>query len=288
MAPLITRDVLIPLAPDQAVNAGWPAETGARPWAVTWHWTVTWDLALCTRLLGGPDADRKGVTSAHYGVGRSLAEGVDRYVALENRSWHAGKNQKVRWDGDPFTAAADKGARTTVGVETVTIGYAREGFPAEDDWIVADTPEGKRYTVQPWTEEQVELMIAVGREIVARWPHIGIRHHHGHHDLCPTYKQDVVGFPFARVLRGIYDDPAVPDVWGPLWTVRQRQRVLEALGFDPQGVDDRWGPNTRGALESLQEANGLAVNGFWTTFVNWHVHDLLAAAGQDLASVAGD
>src|SRR5690606_33010214 len=120
----------------QAVGRGWLAATDYKPMGVTWHWTVTRDLALCRRILGGANPTRKGVASAHYGVGRTYAEGVDRYVSLENRSWHAGMNQTLRWDG----AASNnntKGARATVGVETVNIGYAREGFPAGPDWIEA-------------------------------------------------------------------------------------------------------------------------------------------------------
>lgn len=86
----------IPLEEGQAVSPGWTAATGHRPVAVTWHWTATWDLAKCGRLLGGADALRRGLASAHYAVGRSFAEGVHRYVSLEDRSWHAGKNQTVR------------------------------------------------------------------------------------------------------------------------------------------------------------------------------------------------
>ncbi|HEX8831243.1 MAG TPA: hypothetical protein VF705_08770, partial [Longimicrobium sp.] len=85
--PFRTSDAaLIPLEDGQAVSAGWPESIGAHPLGVTWHWTVTWDLELCRRLLGGRNAERRGEASAHYGVGRSYAEGVDRYVSLENRS----------------------------------------------------------------------------------------------------------------------------------------------------------------------------------------------------------
>ncbi|MCP4654054.1 MAG: hypothetical protein GY856_01415, partial [bacterium] len=219
---------LIPLEDGHAVDLGWTTATGGQAVAVTWHWTATRDLATCSKLLGGANASRKGMASAHYGIGRTFAEGVDRYVALENRSWHAGKNQTLRWDGQALETQALKGARTAIGVETVNIGYARDApdrVDAQDDWIEVSSPAGKPMLVEPWTEEQITMMIAVGKEIVTRWPEIGVRDHHGHHDLCPGYKLDVSGFPFARVLRGIYDEPSIPDVWDPLRTVRQRQRV---------------------------------------------------------------
>ena len=116
--------------------------------------------------------------------------------------------------------------------------------------------------VEPWTDEQVEMMIAVGRQIVERWPNIGPRDHHGHHDLCPLYKLDPCGFPFARVLRGIYNDPTLPDVWTPFLTVSQRQRAMVALGEGPLEEDGRrWGQSSAAALRRLQGRLGMVVNG---------------------------
>ena len=279
---------MIPVEPGQSVDSGWTAPTSHRPMGITWHWTASLDLARCDQLLGGANAERRGVASAHYGIGRSFAEGVHRYVSLENRSWHAGKNQLLRWDGGPYDQPAWKGARTTVGVETVNIGYARSGYPSEGDWILAWSPNGRQaMRVQPWTEEQMEMMVAVGREILERWPHIGPRDHHGHHDLCPTYKVDVSGFPFADLLRQLYDDPTLPDVWTPFWTLRGRFRALLALGEDLAGEEQvgRWGPASEAALRRVQQRGGLVENGYWTTFVNWHLHDLFAEQGRTLAEV---
>jgi N-acetyl-anhydromuramyl-L-alanine amidase AmpD len=280
---------LIPLEAGQAVSRGWTAATGHRPVAVTWHWTATWDLAPATALLGGPEPLRKGQASAHYGVGRSFAEGVHRYVSLENRSWHAGKNQTLRWDGRPLDDPDYRDSRTSVGVETVNVGYAREGVPPEDDWLRADSPDGRRRMwIQPWTEEQVEMMIAVGRGIVDRWPGIGPEAHHGHHDVCPGYKVDVAAFPFARVLRGIYDDPTIPDVWSSLWTVGERRRALAALGYldaatgDASDSADRWDRAADAALRRFQAENGLVADGMWTVFVNRAVHRLAVERGQRL------
>ncbi len=273
----------IPFGKEHAVSRGWTKATGGRPMGVTWHWTATRDLATCDRLLGGRAPERKGEASAHYAVGRSFAEGVSRYVSLADRSWHAGVEQKLRWDGRPSTART-KGARACIGVETVTIGYARAGVPAGSDWIEAATPDGRHaFRVEPWTEEQIAMMAAVGREIVARWPKIGPRDHHGHHDLCPAYKQDVLGFPFARVLRAIYGDPEIPDVWSDVWMPEGRQRTLARLGFDPGPTDGVWGPRSDAALRAFQTAADLEVNGWWTTWVSWAAHDSGADSGRGTA-----
>jgi N-acetyl-anhydromuramyl-L-alanine amidase AmpD len=238
-------------------------------------------------VLGGANAERKGEASAHYGIGRSFDEGVDRYVSLENRSWHAGINQLYRWDGKALEDPNYKGSRSTIGIETVHMGHATPTFPAQPEWTEAASPSGRKMRIQPWTEEQVEMMIDVGKEIIDRWPHIGPRDHHGHHDLCPTYKVDVAGFPFARVLRGIYDDPSIPDVWTPLWRTKQRQKALVALGHDlsPWGADGDWGQVSDHALRAFQRNNGMVTDGLWTTFTNWKVHDLLRARGLELAGV---
>lgn len=277
----INTSCRIPLQSGHAISRGWTKATGGEPKGVTWHWTATYDLAACDRLLGGPDARRRGEASAHFAVGRSYEEGVSRYVSLSNRSWHAGKNQKLRWDGQPSTEST-KGARACIGVETVTIGYERKGVRAGPDWIEAARPNGRKVLrVEPWTDDQIEMMAAVGQEIVAQWPNIGPRDHHGHHDICPTYKSDVVGFPFARVLRAIYDDQDLPDVWSEVWLPEGRQRALADLGFDPGPPDGIWGRRSSAALRKFQEAAGLDVNGWWTTWVCWAIHDMRQSGGAD-------
>jgi len=264
---LTNGDWLLPLEPGQAVSPGWPSPTG--PVGVTWHWAATWDLLTCSRVLGGKNPLRKGQASAHYAVGRSSQEGVNQYVTLENRSWHAGIEQLFRWDGQALTSPSEKASRTTVGVETITIGFARDGVPAQADWIELDTPDGLTHLrVQPWTDEQVSLMIELGRDIVAKFPHIKPEHHHGHSDLCPTYKRDVLGFPFAKVLQGIYQDESLPDVWTPFRTVVDRQRALVTLGYDlgPSGADGDWGRRSRDALVKFHTDSGLPAQPYWTTF----------------------
>lgn len=285
---------LIPFEDGQAVNRGWTAATKGRPMGVTWHWTATTDLAACRRALGGPAATRKGVASAHIAVGRSFAEGIDQYVSIEDRSWHAGVRQTLRWDGRPSDQAT-KGSRATIGIETVNIGYERGGFPAAPDWLTVASSDGRRIMhVQPWTEEQVKMMVSVGKSIVDRWGHIGARDHHGHHDICPGYKDDVAGFPFARVLSGIYREE-VPDVWTALSLPIQRQNALYRLGYQlgtsgrrKNGVDGMWGAVSDRVLLQFQTENDVVSNGMWSTFVCWKVFDLLSAKGIGLNEVAAE
>jgi N-acetyl-anhydromuramyl-L-alanine amidase AmpD len=276
--PFNIIDDLIPIEPKQAVNRGWTSATNYEPKGITWHWTATWDLETCNRTLGGANAERRNVASAHYAIGRSFAEGVARYVSLDDRSWHAGIHQTLAWNGAPVTSADQKGTRTTIGVETVNIGYARGDIQAKADWLPAAEPNGTHVMrVQPWTDEQIAMMIEIGKEIVQHWPHIGFRDHHGHHDLCPNYKQDVAGFPFARVLRGIYDKDSIPDVWTPFWLPKGRQTALLSLGYDlgPSGADGKWGHYSDIALRRFQRDHSLTENGLWTTFVSWGMYDRL-------------
>jgi hypothetical protein len=102
----------------------------------------------------------------------------------------------------------------------------------------------------------------------------------------------VAGFPFARVLRGIYDRPAIPDVWSGLWRPIGRQRALVALSFDlgtsgpnDDGVDGQWGRLSDAALLDFQESRGQIANGMWSTFTCWAVHEALQERGLDLDAV---
>jgi len=275
------RDALIPIEAGQAVNRGWTAATNFRPLGITWHWTVTKTLKVCRDVLGGARAERKGQASAHFGIGRNFDEGIDRYVSIQNRSWHAGINQTLMWNGRALIDGSLKGTRTTIGIETVTMGFARAAGPPPAGWINAADTNGKHVMlVEPWTDEQVIMMIAVGREIVTEFPNIAFRDHHGHHDICPGYKQDVAGFPFARVLRGIYESVDIPDVWTPLWMPAQRQTALIKLGYLPEdGADGQWGKFSDAALRKFQREQGMLENGMWTTFVNWKVYDAMSRRG---------
>lgn len=287
----VTNEHGVPYGEGQPVGYRWRAHHDLQPRGVTWHWTAGWKLAHADAALGGPWKEgmkNRRKASSHYGIGRTFAEGVSRYVSLEDRSWHAGAGQKVRWDGAIYDGSQrdDKGARTCLGVEVVNRGHDYTG----DDGVKVAGVGGHRLNVQPWTEEQLVMCIHVGKEIVGRWNHLRPEDHHGHHDLCPGRKEDVGSFPFARVLRGIYNDESIRDVWSPLWSAAGRQRALIALGYDlgKWGADGSWGGQSRKALLTFQEDHGLVAHGYWSTFVCRAVDDALLEKGLDLDDVTAE
>lgn len=269
------NDYLIPLVGGQAVSKGWTSVTNYKPSGIVWHWTASSSLTSARATIGGANAQRKGEASAHFTVGRSLTDGIDRYVDITNRSWHCGVNQTLRWDGQP-SISSTSATRTMIGIETVNIGYERSGIPAKPGWIKCSAPNGQQeMLVEPWTQSQIQMMISLGKHIVAAYPNIKHENHVGHHDLCPGYKVDVCGFPFADVLRGIYDDPTIPDIWSPYLLVSARQKALVDMGYNigSSGVDGDWGRMCDAALRKFQRENGLVENGMWTIFVSrkvWH------------------
>ena len=260
------NDFLIPLASGQAVSSGW---TYGMPYGVTWRWTATWDLETCRKILGGPSALRKGQASAHFGVGRTAEEGVDRYVEVANRSWHAGANQTIRWDGGPAKQNGKwySGARTTIGIETVNIGYARKGVSGNSEWINAVSGNGKQeFLIQPWPAEQMDLMIELGKYLQGMFPYLTWRDHHDHESLCPGYKLDCIGFPWAELLNGIYENENIPDIWTEYQTIEGRQSALGSVGYDlgSYGADGDWGRMSDAALQNFQKDTGQVQNGMWT------------------------
>ena len=284
----------------QAVSKGW-GFTDAKPNSVTWHWTATWDRAYCDKLLGGSNALRKpkwndakkkweGGASAHYCVGRDREEGISQYVSLEDRSWHAGAGQSLRWDGKPidWNGSWLSGSRTSVGVETVNIGFARASIEKQPGWIQVYSTNGQfRMWVPPWGDEQIDMMSFVGRKIIERYPNIKYLAHHGHMDICPGYKEDCsMAFPFARVLSNIYERE-IPDVWGAFKLIAPRQKALKLLGYNlgSFGVDGDWGRLSDSALRQFQEDKDLVQNGHWTTFVCWEIYFALVNAGFSLESL---
>lgn len=326
------------------IAAGMPTPRSGRvPMGVTWHRAGGAGLDSVRRRFAS-EIREESRASTHYCIGADFADGIERYVSIEDRAWHAGTRQILRWDGRACALRTRRGhewinegwkaARTTIGVTVV--GFAepitrREQGEVWDDVppeqiLHAAMPNGQGRRVLRFGDEQYEMMIAVGREIVERWPHLRPWSHHGHYDICPDYRWDPLGLDFARLLRGVYPEDAIPDVWTPLRTAAQRQRVMKRLcgllGIKRRVVvDGIWGVASRTTLRALQRAMaerknrrrpGLfgrwraalatpeiemlearpmpahtAVNGYWTSFTNWDVHAVLGEHGVDLAEAAG-
>ncbi len=283
----IDETSMIPVESGQAVKPGWAGTPFDKPVGVTMHWAVTPTLSLCTKIIGGSNAARKGQASAHCCVGRSFEEGAARYVSLEDRSFHSQAGQRLRWDGQAMPNKSFSGIHTTIGIETVHMGFADQAEVSAGQFISAAAPNGVPLEVQLWTDEQMEMLVAMGKEITGRWPGIGVRDWHGHQDLAPLRKIDVTGFPFAKLLREVYDDPSIPDVWTSLRDVTARQKALVALGHPlaPFGADGGWGQVSRLGLKNFQRENGMVANGFWSTFTCWKIQDLLQQKGLSIEDV---
>ena len=255
---------------------GWPE---GHPSGVTWHWTAGGSLAGCYATIG-PVPGARDDASAHYAVGRTLKEGIDQYVLLDDRSFHAGKNQTLRGDGKPRTGAGESASRMYIGVETVHLGWVREGNPATPGTAAYPGVDcSSLYQIPPWTEACIEGCVVVARAIIARWPHIRAEDHHGHGDLCPNYKVDPLGFPFARVLSEAYG-VKVPDVWGATRTFQQRQAALNALSVrrpDLQiaqlKVDGVFGNASKTALRVARLALCGVADSMWPTAFSWRLHE---------------
>ena len=236
------RDAQIPIQPGQAVSRGWTRYVG-KPVGVTWNVSAT-SLEVLRKQVGGRNAELKGKKSWHFGVGRTRAEGLDRYVGIENRSWHTGEDdlQVLRYDGKParYEGLWWSGARTTIGVNLVL-------------------PDDK------WTEEQTSMMVELGLYLQKRLPWLKWTDHHLQSDLCPSKTLERRP-PLTQILRGLYGED-VPDLSWNYETPQEQQAALKRLGF-PVKAHARWTPAGKSALQTFQEKNGLFPTGVWSTFVS--------------------
>jgi N-acetylmuramoyl-L-alanine amidase len=136
-----------------------------------------------------PDAPLSRV-SAHYLVDE--AGQVFALVPEEHRAWHAGISS---WEGD-----GDVNARS-IGIEIVNGGH---------DFDLPDFPDA-----------QIESVIALLKEIFARWPQLGATRVVAHSDIAPARKVDPgEKFPWKRLA----------DAGVSIWPA---QRVVELSTDDP-------------------------------------------------------
>ena len=279
---------------------------GNRPSAITWHWGAGEgdDAGTLSELTSSLGPGASGAASANFGVGKAFhtyqgePSGLMRYAPVDRvtnhsgvgvlRSIHGATADPIEWSAtwgcymhQRVNTADERSGRyvtsyNSVGVETCNIGYSRAGLPAQEDWpYIMDENGSSTHRIEPWTPEQIAMCIFLGRHIVNELPHIGMRHHHGHSDTCPTRKVDTVGFPFARILRCVYPDQIVPDVWTQFYfryvrnnnnrtTTHSRQFALLYFGYDMgnshddnepiqiNGVDGQFGNTSKTRLESFK------------------------------------
>lgn len=129
---------------------------------------------------------RQGRVSSHYLVREDPVE-IYRLVDESRLARHAGDSY---WAGNAMLNAA------SIGIEIVNPGYT-------------DTPEGRVYA--PYSEEQIDTVIGLAKEIVARHQ-IAPERVLGHADIAPGRKQDPgPQFPWRRLAEAgiiLWPDPA--------------------------------------------------------------------------------
>ncbi len=139
-------------------------ERGRRPDMLVLHYTNMASAADALQLLCNPVAE----VSSHYFVfedGRIL-----QLVPEARRAWHAGRGS---WAGETALNAM------SLGIEIAHPGHAG-GMP-------------------PYPDAQIEAVVALSRDIVARW-HIRPDRVLAHSDVAPDRKEDPgETFPWARL-----------------------------------------------------------------------------------------
>jgi len=128
------------------------------------------DFATSLRLLTGPNV------SSHYLVSDETPPKIYRLVDESRRAWHAGESA---WRGQTQLNAA------SIGIEIVNLGYKPR-------------PDGSSAWA-PYPPEQIDLVIALVKDIVARHQ-IRPERILGHSDIAPQRKIDPgPAFPWHRL-----------------------------------------------------------------------------------------
>ena len=222
-----------------------PSENqGSRIRQLVLHFTSE-PYAEARRLLTEPTAHP---VSAHYLVpepgdptrGRERVV-VHRLVPEARRAWHAGASS---WDGE--TALNN----SSIGVEIVNVSRC-EPAPEVVDVV---GPEDERCRFLPYPEAQLEAVVALARDILARNPDIEPWRVVGHADVAPARKADPgPRFPWRRLheagVGAWYEEATLARQRlavgpGPVDLLRL-QRALAAWGYalEPTGELDpatRW------------------------------------------------
>jgi N-acetyl-anhydromuramyl-L-alanine amidase AmpD len=223
-------------------------------------------------------------------VGRTSKEGIDQWVSLEDRSWHAGRGQVLTDKHLPV--GTETATRTHVGIEVAGRGFSdapASGRAPEAGMVLAAGDGGDLRWWYPYPAEQAALVAEAVRGVLLRWPHIRPEDHCGHSDLCPDRKEDPGPlYPYAEIVRLAHglDEERWPDTWAPFRTVEARQRCLRLLGHDPGPADGRWGPRSAEALSAWLVSRGRAAVPAWTTWAaRAALHEVAAIQGSFPAAV---
>jgi N-acetylmuramoyl-L-alanine amidase len=155
------------------------------------HYTVA-NFPLSLKIL------TEGEVSSHYLLSDESPPKIYRLVDESRRAWHSGPSF---WRGHGMLNA------NSVGIEIVHPGFI-------------ETPQGRQFV--PFPKEQIDLLIPLVRDIVARHK-IRPERILGHNEVLPQDKQDPgPTFPWKRLA----DLGIVP--WPDEQRVAQQQSVFEA------------------------------------------------------------
>lgn len=175
---------------------------------------------------------------------------VFELVPESQRAWHAGSSY---WRGK--TGLNDQ----SIGIELVNQTYCNPQYTEADNFANGEAP--RRLCFYPdFAESQIDILIDLLHEILARHPDIKATNIVGHADIAPGRKIDPgPRFPWQRLYQlGIgawFDDATVTRYWErfvndpvPLANV---QRALRTYGYDIEdtGVHDE---QTHDALRAFQ------------------------------------
>jgi N-acetylmuramoyl-L-alanine amidase len=214
-----------------------PRPAGVEVDLLVLHYT---ELPLAESLEVLSDPQRPLKVSAHY----VLAEDgtIYRLVPEERTAWHAGRS---------FWRGREALNGSSIGVEIVNLHGDRHDYPPK----------------------QIEALVALGHDIIARHPAIVPRNVVGHSDIAPQRKIDPgLRFPWQALAAagiGLWPKAAARPVEGDIQQALQRfgyspptevagPEIVKAFQrrFRPARVDGEADPETRALLGGLLDQMG--------------------------------
>jgi len=198
------------------------------------------DFAESMRLLATPVRFR---VSVHYVVPEPGDETYPHEKLLVHRLVR--ESQRARHAGISYWAGRQSLNDSSIGIEIVN----KSGCVSVDPEITEPLPEQQDCTFLDYPEEQIELVIALCKDILARNPDIDPVDVIGHGDVASNRRVDPgPQFPWKRLYdNGIgawYDDETAAEYRAQLEThppdFAFLQKALNTYGYDldPSGVND--------------------------------------------------